>query len=42
MVQNDLIKDLVTEMELKPACEIDGLKPPFGLVLIQKDSPFRT
>jgi len=40
MMQNDVIKDLVTGMEQRPAYSIDGMKPPFGLALIQKDVPF--
>ncbi|MFC5449411.1 response regulator transcription factor [Paenibacillus aestuarii] len=42
MMQNDMIKDLVTGIELKPSSNIDGMKPPFGLALIQKDAPFST
>ncbi|KRF18443.1 response regulator transcription factor [Paenibacillus sp. Soil787] len=41
MLKNEYIKNLVTGMEHNPSVyEIHGMKPLFGLVLIQKDSPF--
>lgn len=42
MLQNEYVKDLVTGMEHNPVYEINGVKPPFGLALIQKDFPFST